>query len=226
MNIEQARSNMIEQQIRPWNVLRFEVLATLAKVKREAFVPDAWKALAFCDMHIPLKGQAIENEDGCGPVMLAPKLEAKILHDLALQGGEMVLEIGTGSGYSAALLAQHAAQVVSYEIDAQLAVQARRNLNRQGVCNVQVQHADGSKALPPKTFFDVIVLSGSVAQIPSHLLAHLKPQGRLLAVVGDAPTMSATLVDADGRGQWRSRSLWDTDIARLQGFEDTPLFVF
>ena len=174
MNYEQARFNMIEQQIRPWEVLDSQVLSLLAVVKREDFVPPAHKALAFADMEIPLASKA-------GQAMLAPKVEARILQDLAVQKHEKVLEIGAGSGYMAALLAHRAQQVIALEIDPDLAQLARDNLKKAGIYNAEVRTGDGAAKLgqavssndPLSGPFDVIVLSGSVAEVPARLLAML-----------------------------------------------------
>ncbi|MEO0028380.1 MAG: Protein-L-isoaspartate O-methyltransferase, partial [Pseudomonadota bacterium] len=138
MNQDQARFNMIEQQIRPWDVLDGQVLSLLSVVKREDFVPLAHKALAFVDMEVPLQANGSESQ-----VMLAPRVEARFLQDAALQATDKVLEIGTGSGYMAALAAHQAASVLSFEIDSALAQQARTNLQAAGVTNVEVRNANG-----------------------------------------------------------------------------------
>ncbi len=180
MNYEQARFNMIEQQIRPWEVLDSQVLSLLAVVKREDFVPAAREALAFFDMEIPLPPQA--NPSQC---MLAPKVEARILQELAVQKHEKVLEIGAGSGYMAALLAHRAQQVITLEIDPVLAQTARDNLQRAGLYNAEVRTGDGAAKLaqavagsdPLRGPFDVIVLSGSVAEVPASLLSCSRSAG-------------------------------------------------
>ena len=184
MNIEQARFNMIEQQIRPWDVLDQSVLSLLAVVKREDFVPAAFKAMAFVDAEVPLPG---------GQCMLAPKVEARLLQELAVLKHESVLEVGAGSGFMAALLGHKAQQVHTLEIDPALAAMARANLRRAGSVNVTVLHADGAHGLAAEGPFDVIVLSGSVAEVPPALLAQLKLGGRLVAVVGQLPIMRASL---------------------------------
>ena len=220
MNIEQARFNMIEQQIRPWNVLDADVLQLLSTVKREDFVPEAHRALAFADLELPLRSGA---EGAC---MLAPKVEARMLQDLALQPSDKVLEIGAGSGYMAALLAQRAQRVISLEIDPELAALARANLLKAGIHNAEVRQADGSQGAPVEGPFDAIVLSGSVAEVPHKLLAQLKVGGRLLAVVGDQPVMQATLVTRTGEAQYSTRQDWDTVAPRLQGFGEHSRFNF
>ena len=217
MNIEQARFNMIEQQIRPWDVLNQGVLELLAVVKREDFTPEAYRALAFVDTEVPLPG---------GQCMLAPKVEARLLQELAVHKHERVLEIGAGSGFMAALLAHRAQHVTTLEIDAGLTEFARANLRRAGVMNVTVNHADGSKGLMSDAPFDVIVLSGSVAAVPAALLAQLKVGGRLVAIVGQEPVMRAMLVTRTGEQGLEHTVLFDTVAQRLQGFDEPSRFKF
>ena len=227
MNYEQARFNMIEQQIRPWEVLDSQVLSLLAVVKREDFVPAAMRALAFADMEIPLGTQP-------GQCMLAPKVEARVLQDLAVQKHEKVLEIGAGSGYMAALLAHRAQQVITLEIDPDLAQLARDNLKKAGVYNAEVRTGDGAAKLgqavagsdPLSGPFDVIVLSGSVAEVPPALLAMLKIGGRLSAIVGFEPVMRATLVTRVGDAAFRTTQGWDTVAPRLLHFPEPSKFNF
>lgn len=217
MNLEQARFNMIEQQIRPWNVLDAQVLHLLAVVKREDFVPLAHKALAFVDMEVPLPE---------GQTMLAPRVEARMLQDLAVQKHEKVLEIGAGSGYMAALLAHRAQRVISLEISPVLAEMARNNLQKSGIHNAEVRHADGTKGVPVEGPFDVIVLSGSVAEVPHDLLANLKIGGRLAAIVGEEPMMRATFVTRLSDGEYRTVQPWDTVAQRLLHFLEVSRFSF
>jgi protein-L-isoaspartate(D-aspartate) O-methyltransferase len=227
MNYEQARFNMIEQQIRPWEVLDSQVLSLLAVVKREDFVPATRKAQAFVDMEIPLTAKP-------GQSMLAPRVEARMLQDLAVQKHEKVLEIGAGSGYMAALLAHRAQQVISLEIDADLAQFARDNLKKAGVYNAEVRTGDGAARLsqavgssdPLSGPFDVIVLSGSVAEVPPALLAMLKTGGRLGAIVGATPVMRATLVTRVGETAFRTTQGWDTVAPRLLNFPEPSRFSF
>jgi protein-L-isoaspartate(D-aspartate) O-methyltransferase len=183
MNYETARHHMIEQQLRTWNVLDAAVVDTLYADRREEFVPAAYRALAFADIELPLGPEA---------VMLAPKIEARALQALALTGSERVLEIGTGTGHMAALLAARAASVVSVEIDAALAEQARANLARTGCANVQVVVGDGLAQLSGTAQgpFDAILVSGSLTEVPAVLLEQLADGGRLLAFVGVAPLMA------------------------------------
>jgi protein-L-isoaspartate(D-aspartate) O-methyltransferase len=221
MNIETARFNMIEQQIRPWEVLDGQVLSLLSLVKRENFVPLAHKALAFADMEIPLQSSGSK-----GQCMLAPKVEARLLQDADIQATDKVLEIGTGSGYMAALLAQQASSVVSLEIDPALAQMARTNLQNAGITHVDVRQADGSQGAPSDGPFDVIVLSGSVPEVPQHLLNQLTLGGRLLAIVGEDPVMRASVITRKGDQQWQTSEPWDTVAPRLQGFPEHNRFSF
>jgi protein-L-isoaspartate(D-aspartate) O-methyltransferase len=220
MNIEQARFNMIEQQIRPWDVLDAHVLQLLAVIKREDFVPLAHKSLAFVDMEIPLGSITL------GQSMLSPKVEARMLQDLQIHKHETVLEIGTGSGFMAALLAHRAQFVTTLEIDATLAKTAALTLENNDVYNAKVVHADGSKDLSSFGTFNVVLLSGSVAQIPSDILNMLKIGGRCMAIVGDEPVMRATLVQRVSDTAFETKQSWDTVAPRLLGFAETPRFQF
>ena len=229
MNYEQARFNMIEQQIRPWEVLDSQILSLLALVRREDFVPPACKALAFVDMEIPLPPQ--HNPGQC---MLEPKVEARLLQDLAVQKHEKVLEIGTGSGYMAALLAHRAQQVITLEIEPALVDMARRNLQKAGIYNAEVRLADGAASLAEAVSengalrgpFDVILLSGSVAEVPPALLELLKVGGRLSAIVGYEPMMRATLITRVGKESFRTMQAWDTVAPRLLNFPEPSKFTF
>lgn len=221
MDIERARFNMIEQQIRPWNVADAHVLSLLEVVKREDFVPLAHKALAFVDMEIPLR------EGGArGQVMLAPRIEARLLQDAAVQKHEKVLEVGTGSGYMAALLAHRAQRVITVEIEPELARMARANLQKAGVHNVEVLELDASQGIKAEGPFDVIVLSGSVAEVPQVLLAQLKLGGRLVGIVGEEPAMNATVVTRTGETTWTTKTPWDTVAPRLLNFPAPSRFKF
>jgi len=217
MNIEQARFNMIEQQIRPWDVLDAGVLQLLAVVKREDFVPPASKGLAFMDTEVALAG---------GQRMLAPRVEARLLQELKVARHEKVLEVGTGSGFMAALLGHRAQRVLSLEINPELAAQAMLNLKRAGVLNVTVLEQDGSQGLAKEAPFDVILLSGSVAEVPAALLAQLKVGGRLAAIVGEEPVMRAQLITRVDEKNYRTTELFDTVAARLQGFAERSSFQF
>ncbi len=217
MNIEQARFNMIEQQIRPWDVLNPGVLELLAIVKREDFVPPAYQALAFVDTEVPLAN---------GQCMLAPKVEARLLQELAVHKHERVLEVGAGSGFMAALLAHKAQHVTTLEIDPELARFAAANLKRAGVTNAAVTEADGANGWSSDAPYDVIVLSGSVPEVPQALLAQLKVGGRLAAIVGQAPVMRAVLITRTENQGLQRHVLFDTVAPRLQGFEEPSRFEF
>ena len=225
MNTELARFNMIEQQIRPWDVLDPAVLALLATVRREDFVPPAMRALAFVDTQVPLlPGVA-------GAVMLEPKLEARLLQQMQVQRHHKVLEIGCGSGFMAALLAHRAMQVTTLECRPELATTARQNLARNGIVNVnvvKVSPAQGALGFGAEAPFDAILLSGSVAEVPQVLLQQLKPGGRLVAIVGDEPVMRARLYtrgDGSDAG-WTQTDLFDTVAPRLEGFVAPARFHF
>ena len=214
MNIEQARFNMIEQQIRPWDVLDPAVLDLLFVVKREDFVPAAYRSLAFADLEVPL---------GEGQAMLAPKLEAKLLQELGIRKTDKVLEIGTGSGYMAALLAARAEHVVSVEVRPALAEAARQNLARAGVSNVTVETGDGSSGWSQRGPYDAIVVSGSVSAIPDALLKQLRVGGRLAAVVGEAPVMEAQLITCTAEGVYNTVNLFETVVPPLDGARPKPV---
>ncbi|ASU40551.1 protein-L-isoaspartate O-methyltransferase [Herbaspirillum sp. meg3] len=183
MNIEQARFNMIEQQIRPWNVLAQDVLDLLTVVKREEFVPAAYRSLAFFDTEIPLPG---------GENMLAPKVEARILQEANVKKHEQVLEIGAGSGYMAALLAYKARHVTTVEIDPDLKTLAEKNLSAYGVTNVSVELGNGAQGWQGE--YDVIVISGALPFLPDAFLKQVKVGGRILAIIGEAPVMSLQVI--------------------------------
>ncbi|MBV7540443.1 protein-L-isoaspartate O-methyltransferase [Acidovorax sp. sic0104] len=223
--VAQARYNMIEQQIRPWNVLDFDVLELLAVVRREQFVPPAYSSMAFMDIEVPLLGNDAEEAVRLGHSMLQPRVEARILQDLQIKPTDRVLEIGTGSGYMAALLAHRAERVVSLEINAELADMARENLRDAGVQNADVRQADGARDAIPDGPFDVIVLSGSVAEVPAALLSQLRDGGRLGAIVGSEPVMRFTLTRRTG-DRFETTSPWDTIAPRLVGFPEPSGFTF
>ncbi len=222
MNFEQARFNMIEQQIRTWEVLDQATLDTLAAVKREDFVPPAYRAMAFSDLEIPL------NVDGATPgeVMLAPKLEARLLQELLVKPTDTILEIGTGSGYMAALLASRGQTVQSWERQAALAGFARANLSRAGMSSVTVREGDGFAADHGTNTHDVILLSGAVERLPETLFKSLKLGGRLIAIVGQAPVMSAVLVTRTGDEQYAQVKLFETLTTLLVGGPTVERFRF
>ena len=216
-NVEQARYYMIEQQIRPWDVSDAAVLELLATMKREDFVPLAQKALAFVDMAIALPG---------GQHMLPPRVQARLLQDVAVKPTDKVLEIGTGSGYMAALLARQAQRVISLEINPEIADMARGNLQRAGIHNVEVRQVDGSKGAAADAPFDVIVLGGSVAEVPQVLLSQLKVGGRLIAIVGEEPIMHAQLITRTSETNFTAKDKWDDNAPRLANFPQPNAFKF
>ena len=223
--VEQSRFNMIEQQIRPWDVLDMEILDLLGRVKREDFLPPETRELAFVDTEIPLIAPQ-EEAMRLGKCMLPPRVEARTLQDVKILKHESVLEIGTGSGYMAALLAHRARSVLTLEIDPALARIARSNLQKAGLSNVEVRDADGASGAAKDGPFDVIVLSGSVASVPDTLLAQLKPGGRLFAIVGQEPMMRAHIARRVGDGRYEVTEPWDAVAPRLQNFPEPSRFQF
>ena len=221
MNREKARFNMIQQQIRPWDVLDPGVLALLTIVRREDFVPAAYRDLAFADVEIPLKAQA-----AAGQTMLAPRVEARLLQELAIRNTDKVLEIGTGSGYMAALLAAKAEFVYSVEIDPELVDLARRNLQKAGVANVSVDQGDGAQGWSLYAPYDVILVSASLPMLPPALLRQLKVGGRLVAIVGEAPTMEAQLVKRTDDDAFSTVNLFETVVPPLLNAAPCSKFVF
>ena len=217
MNLEQARWNMIEHQIRPWEVLDQEVLDLLYTVKREDFVPAAYRMLAFSDLEIPI---------GQGQCMWPPKLEARALQALAVKPTDSVLEIGTGSGYFTALLAHRAQHVYSVEIKAELKAMAEANLRRAGVQNVTLELGDGAQGWGKHAPYDIIVLTGSTPVLPQQFLQQMKPGARLFAIVGTAPVMTARLVTCAGEGKHSSIDVLETRIAPLVNALEGERFSF
>jgi len=217
MNIEQARFNMIEQQIRPWDVLDPQVLDLLFVVKREDFVPAAYRNLAFADMEIPI---------GSGQAMLAPKIEAKMLQELGIKKTDKVLEIGTGSGYMAALLAARAEHVVTVEIRPEIAATAKENLARAGVSNVSIEVGNGINGWSQRGPYDAIVVSGSVPNVSPSLLKQLRVGGRLAVITGEAPVMEAQLITCTAEGTYNTVNLFETVVPVLDGADAKDQFSF
>jgi protein-L-isoaspartate(D-aspartate) O-methyltransferase len=208
MNIEQARFNMIEQQIRPWNVLDTEILELLHVVKREQFVPAAYQNLAFADAEIPLPG---------GDVMLAPKFEARVMQELNLKKHETVLEIGTGSGYMAALLAHRGAKVTSVEISPENRVLAQKNLAKAGIHNVTVEEGNGALGWDKGAPYDVLVISGALEVLPEALLKQVKVGGRIAAITGQPPAMEFSIITRTGEAAWNTVKVFETNVRYLSG---------
>ncbi|HJW52731.1 MAG TPA: protein-L-isoaspartate O-methyltransferase [Burkholderiaceae bacterium] len=222
MDFEQARFNMIEQQVRPWDVLDQSVLDLLFVVKREDFVPPEYRALAFSDMEIPLRIGGVDTGDS----MWSPKLEARILQEIAIKRHDLVLEIGSGSGYMAALLAHKARQVVSVEIDPRLQVFGAANLARAGVHNVRLESGDASRGWPARAPYDVIVVTGSLPVLPDILRRQLKVGGRLAVVIGSDPIMSAELITRVSDTGFDAVTLFETRLKPLHNAERPSSFRF
>jgi len=217
MDIEQTRFNMVEQQIRPWDVLDQDVLNLLFKVRREDFVPEAHQALAFVDMELPL---------GHGQAMWTPKLEARVLQELDIRPTDRVLEIGTGSGYLTALLASEAAEVVSVDIVPEFTASAAQKLRAHGFDNVVLHSGDAARDWPDEAGFDVIVLTGSTPLLSDALVRRLRVGGRLFAITGEAPVMEAQLITSTAPGTTRSVTLFETCVAPLLNAPHPAAFVF
>ena len=217
MNVDQARLNMIEYQIRPWEVLDQQVLDLLYAVKREDFAPPAYRLLAFSDLEIPI---------GQGECMWQPKLEARVLQELAVKPTDQVLEVGTGSGYFTALLARLAQHVYSVEIRPELKASGEANLRRAGVTNVTVELGDAARGWTKHAPYDIVVLTGSTPELPQQLLQQMKPGARLFAVVGNPPAMAARMVTCTGEGVYNSIDLLETQIAPLANALEGERFSF
>ena len=217
MNIEQARFNMIEQQIRPWNVLDQDVLDLLHVVKREQFVPAAYQNLAFADVEIPLPG---------GETMLAPKIEARVMQETGVKKHETVLEIGTGSGYMAALLAHRAARVTTVEINPETAELAKKNLANAGIHNVTVEVGNGAQGWEKGAPYDVIVISGALEVLPEAILKQIKVGGRVAAIVGQAPVMEAAIITRTGENTYSTVKVFETNVRYLTGAPALSHFQF
>lgn len=217
MNFEQARTNMIQQQVRTWEVLDERVLDALRSIPREDFVPARHRKLAFSDLRIPL---------GHDQIMMRPVEQGRVLQALALVGSERVLEVGTGSGFLTACLAALAAHVTSIEWFDDIADQAQSNLSQQGVKNLDLRVGDVFEQAFQSRSFDAVVVSASVAEIPSMLTDLLAPAGRLFVVRGHSPAMEASILSRDAAGVLLEESLFETDVPRLIGAEDVPQFQF
>jgi protein-L-isoaspartate(D-aspartate) O-methyltransferase len=217
MNFERARYNMVEQQIRPWEVLDPEVLEILENIQREDFVPVKHRKLAFADLNIPLAH---------GQVMMKPVVEGRMLQALKLRSDETVLEIGTGSGFITACLSRLARHVVSVEINEDLAVSAKRTLKEKEVNNIELFTGDVMSGWQPELAHDVLVVTGSVETVPEHFRGWVNPGGRLFIVTGNAPAMNACVLTRLNASEWKEESLFETDLPRLVNVDKAPEFEF
>ncbi len=217
MNFDQARFNMVEQQIRPWDVLDGRVLGLLESSQREDFVPVRYRKMAFADLAIPLDH---------GQNMMKPVVEGRLLQALGLQADETVLEIGTGSGFVTACLAQMAERVVSVDIYEQFSSEAAGKLKEKDIHNVEFETGDVMTGWQPEQAHDVVVVTGSVLSVPEHFPGWVNPRGRLFVICGESPAMEAKLLTRLNATEWREESLFETDLARLINAGKTPHFEF
>jgi len=220
--LERARANMIAQQIRTWDVLSEDVLELLEVVRREEFVPPQYKALAFVDTEVPL---VVDGEE-TGETMLQPKFEARVLQEIGVQPDETVLEIGTGSGYMAALLAASAARVTTVEIDPRLKRFAEANLARAGIFNVRVELGNGAGGWPVGGEFDVAIVSGSLPDVPPALRQQIRVGGRIAAIVGNAPAMAFVICKRTSEEGWQTTRIFETVVKRLREAPHVSHFEF
>ena len=221
MTIDYARARelMVEQQVRPWDVLDMDVLEVIGRLPREAFVPEAQRALAYADLELPL---------GHGAQMMKPVVEGRMLQALQLKSGDSVLEVGTGSGYVSACLGALAREVVSLELVPELAAAARARLDAAGLgSNIRIDVADALQYAPGERLFDAVCVTGAVAQVPARFLQWLRPGGRLFVVRGQAPAMEAVRIARTGTvNATATESLFETELGYLHGAEPVPQFLF
>jgi protein-L-isoaspartate(D-aspartate) O-methyltransferase len=216
LNSNEARFNMIEQQIRTWEVLDQNVLDLLARLPRDEFVPAPYRGLAYADICIPLHH---------GEHMLAPKLEARLLQTVAAMAHETALEIGTGSGYFTALLASQTRHVYSVDIHADFLSEARAKLNTRQLYNVTLEHGDAARGWDRHRPYDVVVVSGSLPILPDSLKNILTIGGRLCVIVGDSPVMQVRLITRIRQNEWRTENLFETDVPVLKNALQPNRFV-
>ncbi len=217
MNFERARYNMVEQQVRTWEVLDIKVLDILADIQREDFVPVRYRKLAFADLNIPLKFDQF---------MMKPVVEGRMLQAIELRQDETVLEIGTGSGFITACLARMAKHVISVEIYEELSTAAARTLKEKETHNLELFVGDAMSGWQPEQAHDVVVVTGSVRTVPEQFRGWVNPGGRLFIVNGDAPAMEAKLLTRLNASEWREESLFETDLPRLINAEQVSEFEF
>lgn len=217
MNFERARHNMVEQQVRPWEVLDGRVLSLLEEIQREDFVPVRFRKLAFADLNIPLSH---------GEFMMKPVVEGRMLQALELQADETALEIGTGSGFVTACLAHLSKQVVSVEIHQDLSATAGQRLDEKGIARTELFVGDVMRGWQPEQAHDVVVVTGSVPEVPEHFRGWVNPGGRMFAIVGESPAMEARVFRRLDATEWREESLFETDLPALIHTEAPPQFEF
>ncbi len=217
MNFEQARQNMVENQVRPWEVLDARVLEVLGQVQREAFVDAAHRQLAFADVCLPI---------GHGEVMMKPVVEGRVLQALELKPSDRVLEIGTGSGFLTACLAKLSAEVVSVDMHADFIATATQRLQATGISNAKLHVGEAVQSWQPDGQFDALLVTGATWRIPERFLGWLKPGGRVLAIRGESPVQQVMLLTHEGNGRYREESLFETDLPYLQHAEPSRRFVF
>lgn len=216
MNFEQARQNMVENQVRPWEVLDFRVLDALKDVRREDYVASAHRNMAFADLTLPL---------GHGEVMMKPVVEGRVLQALELKETDDVLEIGTGSGFLTACLARLAGRVTSIDMHADFVETARQRLAAASVVNVTLDVAEAVNGYAPSGVFDAVVITGAVHSVPEKFVRWLKPGGRMFVVRGDSPAQTAVLLTHEGEGRYREESLFETDLPYLAHAAPVKRFV-
>ena len=221
MDFEKARFNMVEQQVRPWDVLSTDVLAVLSETPREAFAPEKYKNIAYTDTRIPVSHF---EDHTCS--MAHPILDGRIMQEMMITEDDLVLEIGTGTGYLTACMAKLARHVDSVDINPELTEIAEKNLAEQGINNINLSTGDGAKSWDQKAYYDVIVLSGSLPEIPDSYKEQLTIGGRLFVVTGDAPAMTAYRVTRTAKDSWDTEALFETCIDPLFHSKKTEKFVF
>ena len=217
MNFEQARENMIKQQIRPWKVSDQKTLDLLSEIHREDFIPEPYRHLALADINIPL----LHNQ-----VTMTPKMEARLLQHLALQPHEKILEIGTGCGYLTALLANSGKIVHSVDIYPEFKEYALPIFKQYALQNIHLYVGDAVRGWPQEAPYDAIVVTGSVPLLERHFQEQLQPGGRLFVIVGQSPAMEARLITRKGSGTWAVTSLFETDLPPLVGAPEPEPFRF
>ncbi|HHO58987.1 MAG TPA: protein-L-isoaspartate O-methyltransferase [Thiotrichales bacterium] len=221
MDFEKARFNMVEQQIRPWDVLNDDVLAVLGEIPRENFTPEQYKNIAYSDTRIPVG--TFEDQ----PIrMMQPNIDGRILQSMAINKDDLVLEIGTGTGYLTACLAKLARHVDSVDINPELTAQAEKNLDALGITNVNLSTGDAAKGWRQKAYYDVIIINGSLPAVPASYKKMLTTGGRLFVVTGEAPVMTAYKVTRTGKDKWTVEALFETCIDPLIHAKKAESFSF